>query len=80
MDGPSIEGDECTQETLNCDPFDLEGYLALGTCNTVENSEPCSASCDTENEFFSTGDGLELTMEFICQCDRTAVVLNASGF
>ena len=69
MDGPSIEGDECTQETLNCDPFDSEGYLALGTCNTVENSEPCSVSSDTENEFFSTGNGLELTMDFTCQCD-----------
>ena len=70
MGGAGIEGDECTFELLSCPPFNVEGYIQDGACDTIENSE-CSATCNTDDDFFSTGDGIELDMKFTCKCDRT---------
>merc|ERR1712157_578815 len=53
-----------------CPPFAVTGYVG-DSCGTTENSV-CSATCDSDNDFFTAGDGEELTMSFTCSCDRSS--------
>jgi hypothetical protein len=66
--GTGTTDDPCTDDVGTCDPFAVQGYVG-DSCDTAENSV-CSASCDSDNDFFTAGDGEELTMSFTCTCDR----------
>ena len=73
--GAGTDMDPCNNILGNCDAFAAEGYVLLdgSTCDTVENSI-CQADCDTAADFYSTGDGSELTFDFRCTCtgDRSS--------
>jgi hypothetical protein len=73
--GQGTDADPCTNILGSCDAFAVEGYVLLDgtTCDTEENSI-CQADCDTANDFYSTGDGSELTFDLRCTCtgDRSS--------